>query len=321
MNLRSLDLNLLLVFDSLIQEGQVSRAAIKVGRTQSAVSHSLKKLRLIFKDELFIRTPSGMEPTPRALILAQSISATLADLQGAVDNFLNFDPAISSRNFSIGLSDGTAYMFLPNLIKKFRAQSPLATINVHNVTQSTGSEMLRTGKLDCVVLGNVKNVEPNLELENIVTEKFLCAIWNKVSISTTPLTLDNYLSYPHLQISVDGLAQGQVDTCLSSIGKQRDIRVTIPHYLLIPQILPGSDLIATCAASVLLPFTEKNEITLFTPPLSLPDITFSILTDKRSKTDLGNLWFRSLIKQQVQKINTKSPNFRKTDLVVPLLSD
>ncbi|WP_419905621.1 LysR family transcriptional regulator [Kiloniella sp.] len=276
MNLRSLDLNLLLVFDSLLNEGQVSRAASKVGRSQSAISHSLKKLRQIF-NELFIRTSTGMEPTPRALVLAKSISSALADLQGAFDNFLDFDPILSNRNFAIGLSDGTAFMFLPQLIKKFRAEAPLATINVHNVTQLSGCQMLRTGKLDCVVLGNVKDVDQNLEQEVILSEKFLCAMWNKNPALDTPFTLESFLSNPHLQISVDGVSQGQVDLSLELIGKQREIKATIPHYLLIPQILPGSYLITTCADSILVPFAETSEITLLAPPVSLPDVKFSLV--------------------------------------------
>lgn len=295
MNLHALDLNLLLVFDAIMRERQVSRAGERIGRTQSAVSHSLNKLRVIFKDDLFVRTVGGMEPTPRAVELARPLGAALADIKKVLDSYLYFEPEVSERHFNIGMSDGSALIFLPNLIKSFRAMAPNASINIRNVNATNGYHMLRMGELDYVVLGNVPVVSEHLVAEEILTEKFLCATCNDNPVLNKPLTLDTYLSCDHLHVSLDGESPGMIDIALGERGLKRNITTTIPHYLLAARVIENTDLIVTTGEAPLVAMEDFTKIKLAKPPLNLPDVVFSIIFDKRVETDPGNVWLKSLI--------------------------
>jgi len=313
MNLRALDLNLLLIFDAIMQERHVTRAAERVGRSQSAVSHSLKNLRQIFKDDLFVRTAGEMDPTPRAMELAGPISLALADIQGALDSYLHFDPGQSHRSFNIGMSDATAFMFLPDLITKFRSAAPNATINVRNVSAARGYHLLRIGELDCVILGNAPEVSQHLVSKTILTEKFLCAMWNHNPVLDSPLTLDTFLSCQHLQISLDGISPGQVDVELEKMDLKRNVAATIPHYLVAPWIIVDTDLIVTCGEAPLMAMTGTSAITLAKPPIDIPDVVFSMITDQRVRTDPGNIWLRSLIMKQADDMQNQKTELYKNN--------
>lgn len=175
---------------------------MKLGRTQSAVSHSLKKLRETFNDELFVRKERDMVPTPRASELAESITHALADIQAAVNRFEFFDPKQSSRHFRLAMSDALASMFLPDLIARFQTLAPQVTVSVSNISAEVGYERLHNGSLDSFILGNAPPIPQSLLSETLLTEKFLCALSTCNPIANKPLTLESYLSCPHVQVSL-----------------------------------------------------------------------------------------------------------------------
>lgn len=311
MNLRNLDLNLLMVFDAIMQERQVSLAAQRIGRTQSAVSHSLKKLREIFKDELFVRTSGGMGPTPLALELSNPISSALADIQSVLDSHLEFNPEVSQRHFNIGVYDATSYQFLPSIIKKFRSRAPAATLNGYHVSEDNVFDLLRTGQIDCAIIGNVIDVPDGIISEEIFTEKFICAVDRKNPILKSKITIDTYLSYPHLHIARDTVASGQVDIELEKIELKRNIMSVVPHYLVAPKIIRNTDLIATIGEGALYDFVEFNKLTLFNPPIALPEVTFAMLSDQRARFDAGNIWLRSLCNERADELKIEKQKLYK----------
>ncbi len=305
MNLLSLDLNLLLVLDAIMHERHVSKAALRVGRSQSAISHSLKKLRMIFNDELFVRRRGQMVPTPRALELAEPISAILSDIQGTLDRYYDFDLARSTRHFKVGISDSTAFMFLPEIVKKMRLLAPNTTISARNISANRGYQLLRTRDLDCAILGNAPPVSDDLYSEVIMTEKFLSAVWSQNPINKVPFTLESFLAGSHLNVAVDGKSPGQVDIALKKMNLKRNVVVVIPLYLVAPLVLMGTDLIMTTGSDSLSAFAEHTEITLKKPPIELPDVEFSVIMDKRALTDPAMIWVRSLIQQRADDLKQK----------------
>jgi DNA-binding transcriptional LysR family regulator len=309
MNLHSLDLNLLLVLDAVMKDRHVSKAALRIGRSQSALSHSLKKLRIIFNDELFVRKAGQMAPTPRALELAGPVSTILADIQGTLDRYYEFDPAQSLRHFKIGISDSTAFMFLPSLARSVRQQSPNITISAINVSDYHGYQLLRSGDLDCVVLGNAPAITDDLHSETVLTEPFLSAMWSQNPISKAPLTLAAFLSCSHLNVAVDGKSPGQVDIALQKMNLKRYVAMTIPLYRLAPLMLRDTDLILTIGVGNMLALAESHEIKLRKPPIELPDVEFSVITDKRVHTDPGIIWLRSLLQKRADEMKKKRKDF------------
>lgn len=300
LSLNQIDLNLLRVFDVLMQERSVTRTAERIGRTQSAISHSVGKLRNIFNDELFTRSGSVMVPTPRAQDLAAVISRALADVRSVVDRNALFNPKDSTRNFRIGLSDYTALALLPQFIERFNREAPKATLNILHARESEVPDLLRSKEIECAVLGNSAISAPNLNQVVLSVDRMVCAGW-RGNADMADLTLERYLAADHLQVSADGIAEGAADVALRKMNLTRKVVATIPHYLVAPWVLKGTPLITVFGDSVLLAITEPSETTVVSPPLPLPDVVMTLSYDKYLEADLGHAWLRDLIQSVVNE--------------------
>ncbi|MES2436219.1 MAG: LysR family transcriptional regulator [Pseudomonadota bacterium] len=295
LSLNQIDLNLLRVFDVLMHERSVTRTAERIGRTQSAVSHSVARLRSIFNDELFVREGSAMIPTPKALGLAAVISMALADIGTVLDQNAHFDPRNSTRNFRIGLTDYAAVTFLPRLIERFSREAPNATLNILHARESEVTEQLRSKEVECLVLGNPSKVDAHLSKVVISTDKMVCAGW-RGNPQMAGLTVEQYLAADHLQISSDGVAEGLVDIELRKMNLSRKVVATIPHYLVAPWVIKGTSLITVFGASVLLALTDASETVILEPPIPLPDLVLTMVHERYREADLGHAWLRKLLR-------------------------
>lgn len=304
LNLNQMDLNLLRIFDILMHERSVTQTAARCGRSQSAISHSVSRLRLMFNDELFRREGTKMIPTPRAFELAEVVSKALADLRLVVDRENSFEPEISSRNFRIGVSDYTALTFLPLLIEKFSAEAPVATLNILHAREFEVVEQLRRKEVDCVILGNPGLDDPNLKMRVLALDKMVCACW-RGNPDCTAMTRETYLAAPHLQISADGNAVGVTDVALQKLNLRRRIAATIPHYLVAPWVLKGTSLITTFGDSVLLALDPRSETFVFEPPIPLPDVALTLVYERYVEADPGHVWLRNLIGRVAQEVQDR----------------
>lgn len=291
----SIDLNLIRVFDVLMQERSVTRAAESLGRTQSAVSHSLAKLRILFKDELFTRDGGLMRPTPRALELVTDLSDALAKIRATIGRYKVFDPATTERKFRVGLTDYHAIIFVPGLIKEFSRQAPNATLNVipANRIEDESSDYFR--QVDCTVTrANVKD-KPGLIKVELGPDRMLCAVWSGSRIANTSLSMEAYLSTPHIQISSDGLSEGLADAALRERGLRRNVVATISNYLVMPWALRGTELITHCGDGIVQMLDQTSEVTLLPPPIPIPSVSANLVIHRQMATDQGTLWLRQLI--------------------------
>jgi DNA-binding transcriptional LysR family regulator len=295
-SLDQIDLNLLRIFDILMQERSVTKTARRTGRTQSAVSHSLGKLREIFQDELFSRDALRMEPTLRALELAAVISTSLSDIRHVVDRHLHFEPGETRRNFRVGLSDYTAATFLPSLIERFTAAAPHATLNVLHTRQSEVTSLLKARAIECAVLGNVVVDDERISQLVLSVDKMVCAGWSG-NPALQQLTLERYLEASHLQISADGVGEGLSDAALRQMDLSRKVVATVPHYLVAPWILKGTQLLTAFGDSLVLALDSASETYVVAPPFDIPDVTVTMVFERRLEADLGCSWLRSLIEE------------------------
>ena len=295
-SLDQIDLNLLRIFDILMQERSVTKTAQRTGRTQSAVSHSLGKLREIFRDELFSRDALRMEPTLRAIELAAVISASLADIRHVVDRHLHFEPRQTRRNFRVGLSDYTAATFLPNLIERFTAEAPHATLNVLHTRQSEVASLLKARAIECAVLGNVVVDDERIAQVVLSVDKMVCAGWSG-NPALQELTFERYMEAAHLQISADGVDEGLSDAALRQMELSRKVVATVPHYLVAPWILKGTQLLTAFGDSLVLALDSASETAVVAPPFDIPDVTVVLIFERRLEADLGCCWLRSLIQE------------------------
>ena len=303
MNPDSIDLNLLRVFDVVMREGSLTRAATRLGRTQSAISHSIAKLRILFSDNLFVREGGLMRPTPRAIDLAVEISDALDRIRATIDRHQKFVAADTRRTFRIGLLDYHGAILIPRLLQRFRQIAPLASINVIPTSKEEAGKLVLKRKIDCAIIPNFEARDANLRLSEVGQDELLCAIWSGSDIVRQPLTLARYLSATHLQISADGESEGVADIVLREMGLYRRVVGTIPNYLVIPHALRGTDLIAHCADSVGLLLEQHNQVELVKPPISLPRLPIILIVHQQMTSDPATNWLTQLIREIYASLN------------------
>ncbi|WP_432459738.1 LysR family transcriptional regulator [Agarivorans sp. QJM3NY_25] len=298
--LKQIDLNLLRVFDVLMQERSVTLAAARLNRTQPAISHSLARLRLLLDDELFSRESRALLPTPRAMELWPAISQAISQIRAAIDQHLQFNPSKTQRNFRIGVNDYTAVTFLPGLIEAFSIEAPNASLNAIHERENDAASSLRNKQVDGIIIGNSTMKDGMFRVVELARDKMVCAGWAG-NEKLDHLNLEGYLSAQHLQISADGISPGLADNALKNMGKSRNIVATVPHYLVAPWVIKGSDLLTTFGDGILPVLSQESEIRILPPPISLPDVTLSLIYEHEMENDLGHIWFRSLLRSVVEK--------------------
>lgn len=297
-NLNQVDLNLLKIFDLLMQERSVTRAAEKAGRTQSAISHALNRLREIFGDELFVKQGGAMNPTYQARELASVVSQALSDIQSAVDRHIRFVPQESERQFRVGFTDYTGALYLPALIEMFNKSAPYARLKIVPVYIYDAAELLSSLDLDCVLIGNPVINDRQIVETVLAKHQMLCAAW-KENPAIDNLTLDKYLKTPHLQISPDGNETGVSDKALAALGLKRQVAATIPYYMIAPRVLIGTNMIAAFADGMISLLGNTKEIAVSPPPFQMPEVTISLMYMRTKQADAGHIWLRSCIRSVV----------------------
>ncbi len=293
-NLSRVDLNLLIVFDALIAEGHATRAAERVGLTQPAVSHALNRLRALFGDPLFVRSPRGMTPTPTALEAAPSVRSVLEQVESMLSRDRSFDPTTSTRQFTIGLSDYAAFVLLPELTARLEREAPLASLVVRNTSRGIGLSMLEDGLVE-LIAGNFPDPPPHMHEKLLYEEKFVCAGRSDHAALTSGLDLDCYLSLRHLQVSTKGDPFGYVDAVLREKSVTRTVSITVGHFLMAPLLVAASDLIATEPSRLFTPVAGRLPLALVPPPIEIPPFRVVQTWHARYEADPGHIWLRRLL--------------------------
>lgn len=295
-HLSGVDLNLLVVFDALAKECHATRAAERIGLTQPAVSHALNRLRALFGDPLFVRSPRGMVPTPRAQELAPSVQSILEQVESALLGGRSFDPASSTRQFTLGLSDYAAFVLLPRLTARLDREAPGVSLIVRNTSRSVGLPMLEDGAVE-LIAGNFPEPPMHMREELLYEEDFICAGRGDHSGLDGVIDLDRYLSLRHLQVSMKGNPRGYVDAVLAEKGLKRNVAVTVGHFLMAPMLVDASDLVATEPRRLFAPLAGRLPIRLFQPPIDLPLFRVVQTWHGRHDADPGHQWLRRVLRE------------------------
>jgi DNA-binding transcriptional LysR family regulator len=295
-NLSRVDLNLLVVFDALVTERHVTRAAERIGLTQPAVSHALNRLRVLFGDPLFVRSPRGMTPTALALDASAAVRSILEQVEGVLNKGDSFDPASSKRQFVLGLSDYAAYVLLPELTARLEHQAPGTSLVIRNTSHTMGLAMLDHEDVE-LIAGNFPAPPSHMQEDLLYEEEFVCAGRNDHPLLSDGLDLERYLSLRHLQVSTKGNPHGYVDEVLREKGLQRTVVVTVGHFLMAPPLIDASDLVATEPRRLFRRLTDRLPLILSPPPLEIPSFRVVQTWHMRYNTDPGHVWMRNLLKE------------------------
>jgi len=240
-DLRRLDLNLLVVFETLMHERSVTRAAERLFLGQPAISAALGRLRALFDDALFVRSGRSMEPTPRAQEIFALLSPALDSISNAVSRANAFDPATSEAVFRIGLSDDVEFALLPSMLKRIRVEAPNVTLVIRRTNYLLLPEMLASGEISV-------GVSYTEELPATAKRKVLRRSHGRLLRADSipgPLSMDDYCARPHVIVSFAGDLQGSVEEALGALGRTRRVVLAVPQFGGLSALLAGTDLLAT----------------------------------------------------------------------------
>lgn len=293
-NLSRLDLNLLVAFDALLAESSVTRAAERVGISQPSMSHALGRLRRLFKDELFLRAPDGVRPTPRALALADPVRLALSAIQGALQEG-GFDPAQAERAFVLGMPDSIEVALLPRLLAHLEATAPKVNLRVRMVDRFEVPEQLDRDRLHLAVSGLLTEGTVHHKRRRLYGIDYL-VLYDLARLPLEPpLTLEDYVAVPHVLGSLRGDAHGVVDDALAPLGLRRTVAVATPHFAAVPFLLKGARLLSTVPQPAAGIFAERFGLATSPVPVALPDVDVSMLWHASYDHDPAHQWLRRTI--------------------------
>jgi DNA-binding transcriptional LysR family regulator len=295
-NLLAVDLNLLVVLDAVMTERSVSRAARRLHLTQPAVSHALSRLRALFGDRLFVRTPHGMSPTSLTEHIAPRVAATLHSINDLLSGqeAVAFDAARSQRRFVVGMTDYTAFVLMPSLARQLEKQAPQVELVVRPTDRVSGMGMIDREEVELVIGGTFPNQPNYLCSAPLLTEKSLCAARRDHPAFARKLTRRAYVSNLHLHVSPWG-ERGYIDDVLHRHGVSRRIGLTIGHFLLAPAILEQSSLIGTLPERVVRPMAARFALAVSEPPFDLGVTEIVQYWHRRLDASPGLRWLRQQI--------------------------
>lgn len=295
--LRRLDLTLLLVFLGLLRHRKALDVAAELGLTQSAISQSLRRLRDIFGDELFLRRPHGMEPTATALALEAPVAAAVDALRGALGAARSFDPATATGLVRVAALDAEQAVLIPPLAARLRKQAPGLTLSVLPLGRAAAMEALAEGRAD-LVLGYVWDLPDAISGEPIYQENFLVAGRPDVLPHAPGIELDAYCAADHVLISPGGDLRGVVDEQLEAMGRSRRIVLGLPSFLPALAAAAASGALVTLPARVATAFAPGFGLVTAEPPIPVRSFAVSVFWHRRNDTDPRTFW----IKQQLREV-------------------
>jgi DNA-binding transcriptional LysR family regulator len=293
MNVSEVDLNLLRVFDAVLRERRVTAAAVRLGLTQPAVSNALARLRLLFGDALFVRTPAGMDPTPLARTLSDPVRQALALLESALARGAGFDPATSVRAFRFYMSDLGQIEFLPPLVERVRRLAPDVHLEALALDVQDINGALAAGTLDLAV-GFLPGLGPPLRRRALFRDRYLCLMRADHPAVAERLTRKRFLEASHALVTYSG-GHRVIEETLERAGLARHIALRVPHFTVVPMVLERTDLILTLPARIARLYERRGGFKALPPPVPIPPAEVALHWHERFDGDPGNRWLRELI--------------------------
>jgi DNA-binding transcriptional LysR family regulator len=297
--MKRMDMNLLVALDALLREQSVSRAAHQVGIGQPAMSASLARLRILFGDELLVRTPKGMEPTPRARALDQPLRQLMLDVRSLVEEKAQFDPSSCKRTFRLSGGDYVGMTVLPPLMAVLRDQAPGIDLRFRFVEKSRIETLLDNDEVD-VALYVCESLPNRFKSEPLFEENFVCVVRAGHPLLLVPWTLSAFSNAEHLLVTERGDETGAVDQQLRLAGMSRRIAITVPSAALVSDLLRATNLVATVGARAARRMAQDSSIVAIPPPLPMPSWRMSMVWHGRNSADEGLTWLRGRLTNAAQ---------------------
>jgi DNA-binding transcriptional LysR family regulator len=305
------DLNLLVLFEIVTQERHVGRSAQRLNLSPSAVSHGLGRLRALFGDPLFLKTPRGVVPTARAAELSAPVAEVLAHARAVISTVKPFDPARSSRRFIIGAPDGVSAVILPPLLDAMREASPHVNLGIRQLLPRAAEPSPQRAWRDALVqlderamdvaILPVDEVPARFVRRTMYEEDFVIAMRDGHPYARDP-GLRRYCAMQHLIVSHTGDAQGFVDAALAQQGLSRHVALTVPNFMFALAVLAGTELVSALPRSFVAAHGPRFGIVAVEAPIALRRFQLGIVVPRVAMMDAGLAWLVARLEQAAHAI-------------------
>lgn len=308
--LASLDMNLLRVLDTLMQERKVAPTAVRLGLSQPAVSNALARLRHALGDELLTRSAQGMQPTAYALAVHATLAPALAAIDGVLKTKETFNPLTSVWSAQLAMTDIGEIVFLPPLLDHLRRAAPGLTLSTVRDAPHGLNAAMAEGAVD-LALGWLPDVPQGFYQRRLFTQRYVCLMRAGHPLAKGKFTMAKFLSAEHVAINAEGTGHAKANTKLQTLDKvaiakrnvtaQRKVAVQVPSFLSVPYLLASSDLIATVPERLALEACRPFGLTALAHPVAMPEFQVKLFWHRRVHQDTANQWLRDWLGQAFSK--------------------
>jgi DNA-binding transcriptional LysR family regulator len=325
LNFRTLDLNLLRVFDEVMAERNLTRAAHNLALSQPAVSNALKRLREALGDELVHRSGYGVEPTPVALALWPTVRDALGQLRESLAPGA-FVPANASNAFVITMADATAAKLVPGLVEILEHEAPGVNLRILPLTTRDPRDLLDSGSAHLAIghfpgvmaeLGalHLKEHSPRFLSQRLYDGEYVVVMRRDHPLARAPLTLDGYCAARHLLVSFSGRPFGFVDEALAALSRQRRVVLTVNQFFTAGRVVGTTDLLAVLPRHFVEATGMEHELALCELPLPVPPVHVDALWQRQSDHNSAHRWLREAVQRASVRgfaVDTRGPSSRST---------
>jgi DNA-binding transcriptional LysR family regulator len=295
MNLNALDFNLLKVLYALIAERNVTRAGVRLGRSQPAVSNALQRLRHLLADDLLVRGPSGFVLTPRAEAMRGPLREALLLVESCLAEEPSFDPGKASGVFRLSTPDRLSLALMPPLLARLRRHAPGMALQVMTADRQHALELLEADRTD-LALGWLDEKPGHLQAEFMMDESLFCVFRRDHPIVRRKFDMKSVLSYPHLVVSASGTGRAIFDDLLARHGLRRHALVAVMNFTVVPQLLRSSEMIGVFTRLAADVFRQSFDLVTRPVPLDVGKISTDMVWHVRYDRDKRHAWLRRQIK-------------------------
>ena len=300
MRLDRVDMNLFVVFDVIYTERNLTRAGNVLHLTQPAVSSSLNRLRAVFGDELFVRSPRGMQPTPVADNIIGPVREALALLSFSLNEGADFDASRSDKVFQLSMNDLAEYILLPSLMDVIQQTAPGLSLNCYYTARQEVVQELAGGQIDLAIDVPLIN-DPNVCHQPLSSEPYVCVVRRGHPNVGDTLTLDNYLALRHINVSSRRIGDNNIDSYLNKLGARRDIALRVQHYMIAARIVQDTDYVWTVPRALV----SQPNLRVVELPFDLPPLEWHVYWHKNADSDQANRWMRDVLFGLIDKSNAE----------------
>ena len=291
MNIKDFDLNLLVVFDAVLGEGSISRAAARLDLSQPAVSNALARLRKLTGDRLFVRLANGVVPTPYAETIAEPIRSALAAIRTSLAGRQDFEPAHSERDFAIHITDLGEAFFLPRLLARLNGIAPRVRLRTLALSTDEARDALRSGTAD-LTIGNLPDFAAGFYQQRLFRDRYVAIVSRDHPTIGTRLTARQFAAASHAIAMPGGTGHGIIERTLVAQGLEGRIALRVQNFLVLPSIVAASELIAIVPHSVGSQISPRDAVKLLPLPVTIPAFDVRQCWHERYHDDPGHRWLR-----------------------------